>query len=123
MFLHQLIVGHLSNIAKYLDGKHLLDCDYRGNGNIVLLLQYYSLFPSLTEPIHHVVTPYHWLDTEAIGGAADARFQGLAATSNPVATELAPTGQARYRSEIDGYTSVTGWIARHPELLRSYQEH
>ena len=85
--------------------------------------QYYSLFPSLTEPIHHVVTPYHWLDTEAIGGAADGRFQGLAATSNPVATELDPTGQARYRSEIDGYTSVTGWIARHPELLRSYREH
>jgi len=42
---------------------------------------------------------------------------------NPVATELDPTGQARYRSEIDGYTAVTGWIARHPELLRSYQEH
>ena len=85
--------------------------------------QYYSLFPSLTEPIHHVVTPYHWLDTEAIGGAADARFQGLAATLNPVATELDPTGQARYKSEIDGYTTITGWIARHPELLRSYPEH
>ena len=79
---------------------------------------YYSLFPPLTEPVNRVVTPYHWLTREAVGSADNARYQGLAASAEPVETFEDPSGQARFKAEIDGYTAVTGWIARHPELLK-----
>ena len=78
---------------------------------------YYSLFSSLTEPVDHVVTPYHWLDREAVGAAGNGRYQGLAATAQPVDTHTDPSGLARYKAEIDGYAAITGWVARHPELL------
>ena len=84
--------------------------------------EYYALFPPLTEPIGHVVTPYHWLTGEAIGSADNALYQGLAASAAPVETYHEADGQNRFAAEIAGYSVLTGWIARHPELLRDWKK-
>jgi lipoteichoic acid synthase len=79
--------------------------------------EYYSLFDSLTEPIHQVLTPYHWLTEQAIGSSENAFYQGLGAVASPVETFAEKDGKNRFLQEIQGYESLTGWIARHPELL------
>ena len=78
---------------------------------------YYALFPSLMEPIPYAVSPYHWLTRDAVGSADDDRYQGLAASAALTPTYTDPQGN-RMRREIDGYAAVTGWLARHPELLQ-----
>lgn len=78
---------------------------------------YYALFPSLLEPVDYAVSPYHWLTRDAVGSADDARYQGLAASAAPVAAYTDPQG-CRLQREIDGYAAITGWLARHPELLQ-----
>ena len=83
---------------------------------------YYSLFPSLTEPIDHVVTPYHWLTQDAVGSAENGLYQGLAASAEPVESFEDSSGQPRFKAELDGYTAITGWIARHPELLKAKEQ-
>ena len=80
--------------------------------------EYYSLFPSLLEPLAQVVTPYHWLTRDAIGPAENAMYQGLAVTTQPVETCHEASGRNRFEDEIAGYSALTGWIARHPELLK-----
>lgn len=80
--------------------------------------RYYSLFESLTEPIRRVVTPYHWMTCDAVGSADDALYQGLAVSAQPVETYHETDGQSRFAAETAGYSAITGWIARHPELLR-----
>ena len=80
--------------------------------------QYYSLFGSLLEPVEYAVSPYHWLTRDAIGSADDAHYQGLAATASPVETYTEDDGRCRFADEIAGYSAITGWLARHPELLR-----
>ena len=77
--------------------------------------RYYSLFDSLLEPVHHVVTPYHWLTTEAIGSAEDALWQGLEPSAEPAEFHHEADGRMRYTEEIAGFTDITGWIARHPQ--------
>ena len=79
---------------------------------------YYSLFSSLTEPVSCAVSPYHWLSREAIGPAEDGRWQGLDATGDTVATNQTRDGKSPFAKEIDGFNAITGWMVRHPELLR-----
>ena len=77
---------------------------------------YYSLFPSLLEPIDHVVTPYCWLNRHEIGVYDEQRVQPLGmATEVPRARRENPA----YLEERDGWCELTGWMVRHPELLQS----
>jgi hypothetical protein len=79
---------------------------------------YYSLFPSLMEPITYAVSPYHWLTKDAVGPADDGRWQGLDATGESVETHWSPDGKSPLTKEIEGFSAITGWMVRHPELLR-----
>ncbi len=78
---------------------------------------YYSLFGSLLEPVDYALSPYHWLTPDAIGSADDGNYQGLAASGAPVGTYTEPDGRCRFADAIAGYSALTGWLARHPELL------
>lgn len=75
---------------------------------------YYSLFPSLTEPVDHVVSPHHWLRPDAYG-TYDSRFY------QPLGKEYAEgdvkEGAVPYEEERRGYMDLTGYMMRHPELL------
>ena len=79
---------------------------------------YYAYFQPLTEHIDHVVTPYHWLDREAIGPADKPLYQALTVTGEPLPMQEAADGQVRYAAERQGLEAITGWIARHPECLQ-----
>ena len=78
---------------------------------------YLSLFPSLLEPIDHVVTPYHWLTREAIGGADEPLWQALSVTGEPVSSEREANAKVRFAAEIEGYLALTRWLVRHGECL------
>ena len=80
---------------------------------------YYSLVPSLTEPIDHVVTPYHWLTKENVGSAQTPVYQSTVATDQEVPTKES-TG-IRYADEIAGVDALTAWIVRHPEMLSNFR--
>lgn len=75
---------------------------------------YYSLFPSLLEPIDHVVTPYCWETRDTLGDYRDGTSQSLAVSEDmlPVAH-----GSVRFQKEHDALCELTGWMVRHPELL------
>lgn len=76
---------------------------------------YYSLFPSMTKPLDHIVTPYVWETLDTIGVYGDGISQPLA-----VSTEELPTKQeVRFDAERAALCEVTGWFVRHPELLTS----
>ena len=79
---------------------------------------YYSLFPSLTEPVSYAVSPYHWLTRDAVGPADDGQWQGLEVTGEPVETYRTRDGKPLLQKEIEGFNAITGWMVRHPELLR-----
>ena len=79
---------------------------------------YYSLFSSLTEPVSYAVSPYHWLTQDAVGPAEDGRWQRLDVTGDPVETHQTQDGKSPFANEIDGFNAITGWMVRHPELLR-----
>lgn len=80
---------------------------------------YYSLFPSLLEPLDHVVTPNHWLNREFLGSFVEHVQQPLSAKG----TDQIRSGlEAPYRMERQGWCSLSGYIARHPELLRPASE-
>ena len=75
---------------------------------------YYSLFPSLLEPVDHVVTPYCWLTGQEVGIYDEQRVQPLGlATEVPRARRERPA----YLEERDGWCELTGWLVRHPELV------
>ena len=76
---------------------------------------YLSLFQPLTERIDHVVTPHHWLTEKRIGLFADAVCQSLAVS--PSELPLVPD-DGRFRAERDGWCELSGWMARHTELLK-----
>lgn len=76
---------------------------------------YYSMFPSLLEPIDHVVTPYHWLTPDAIGLHTDTFYQGLDISSEEIPTMI---GENRFMDEMKGYCDITGWFARHTDELQ-----
>ena len=78
-------------------------------------LEYYSLFPSLLESLDHIVTPYHWLDKDVVGRCKDEYHQSLMITGKDL--PILPGGNP-YKEEIEGWSEITGWLARHPELLQ-----
>ncbi|WP_295632421.1 LTA synthase family protein [uncultured Mitsuokella sp.] len=83
--------------------------------------QYYSLVPSLTEPIEQVVTPYHWLTREQIGAADKPIYQSLQVTDQDLPYQEEASGKVRYAAEIAGWDAITSWIVRHPEELYAHK--
>ena len=77
--------------------------------------EYLSLFPSLLEPLDHIVTPYHWLTRDAIGIYRDEIEQELVITPKELPVH---TGRKRFQDEQQAWMELSGWIARHPELLQ-----
>ena len=75
---------------------------------------YYSIFPPLTEHIDHVVTPYCWMNKERIGLYDDRISQSLKVSGSPLPLEM---DCREYTEERDAWCELTGWMARHPELL------
>ena len=75
---------------------------------------YYSLQPSLLEPIDRIVTPYHWLTREAVGRHEDDFWQSLEITGKELPVQR---GAKPYEKERAAWCELTGWMARHPELL------
>lgn len=75
---------------------------------------YYSLFPALTEPIDHVVTPYNWLTHEAIGAQGNDFYQPLT-----VSTEEIPTLRRdnHFSKQADDWCALTSWLVRHTDRL------
>lgn len=74
---------------------------------------YYSLFTSLTEPVDHLVTPYHWLRPDAYGTYSDDFYQPLGQGNLDAALE----GPVPFTEEMQGWKDLTGYLVRHPELL------
>lgn len=71
---------------------------------------YYSLQPSLLEPIDHVVTPYCWMTKEYLGSYIHSIEQDL-----KVSAELLPLRQnvRRFEKEQQAWCEITGWLVRH----------
>ncbi len=80
---------------------------------------YYSLFPSLTCPIDHVVTPHCWMDRERMGSYGDKTSQTLQVSAETVPMEM---NSLRYEEEREGWCELSGWMVRHPELLQPVTE-
>ncbi|BAL84361.1 putative hydrolase [Selenomonas ruminantium subsp. lactilytica TAM6421] len=80
--------------------------------------EYYSLFPSLTEKIDHVVTPYCWLTEDSIGDYRNNTSQSLAVSSQMLPIEH----EALFVAERDAYSEFSGYFIKHPELLINKQE-
>ena len=75
---------------------------------------YYSLQPSLLEPIERIVTPDCWITREAVGRYEDDFWQSLEVTAHDLPVQR---GEMPYQKERKGWCELTGWMARHPELL------
>ena len=71
---------------------------------------YTSLFPSLFEPVDHVVTPYHWLTRDSVGLYQDAIAQSLEISGAELPLRM---GETRYPEEREGWRELTGWVVRH----------
>lgn len=80
---------------------------------------YYSLFPSMTEPLDHIVSPANWLRSDAIGYYDNEFYQ-------PLGPGYAPTdlreGPRPYLEEIAGMEAITAYLVKHPELLKSAEQ-
>ena len=76
--------------------------------------EYYSLFSSLTEPIDHVTTPYHWLRANAYGTYENGFYQPL---GEKWGSEDVLEGPLPYVEENQAWKDLTGYMVRHPELL------
>ena len=77
--------------------------------------EYLSIFPPLTEKLHSVVTPHHWLTETHIGTFDDNLCQALDSDEEDI---VSSTGNG-LRSERDGWCELSGWIGRHPALVKS----
>ena len=80
---------------------------------------YYSLFSSLTEPIDHLVTPYHWLRPDAYGTFENEFYQPLG--KHHKEDELCE-GPIPYVDECTAWKNLTGYMVRHPELLQKKED-
>lgn len=76
---------------------------------------YYSLFSSLTDPIDHVVSPYHWLRPDAYGTFENNFYQPL---GRDHAENDMREGDIPYCDENEAWKNLTGYMVRHPELLQ-----
>ena len=74
---------------------------------------YESVFPPLTEPLAHVVTPYCWLTKDALGDYKSGTAQPLAPSAGPVPTRT----EVRFTAEHDALVELSAYLVRHPELL------
>ena len=77
--------------------------------------EYYGLMPSLTEHIDHVVTPYCWMTDDTIGVYNDRIAQPLEVSSRALPMQ---TDTVRFEEEMHGWTEITAWVLKHPELLK-----
>ena len=77
---------------------------------------YYSLFPSMTESLDHVISLHNWLRPDAMGYFDNDFYQ-------PLGSQYAPTdlkeGHRPYLDEKKGMESLTAYLVNHPELLIS----
>ena len=75
---------------------------------------YITLAKPLTEPVDHVVTPQHWLTREQFGDYKDRIAQ-----ANRVTWKELPIQHdcVRFADERQGWLELSGWLARHPELV------
>lgn len=73
--------------------------------------------PSLTEPLDHVVTPYHWLTKENVPAQTPV-YQSTLVTDQELPTK--ESAGVRYADEIAGIDALTAWICRHPEILSNF---
>lgn len=80
---------------------------------------YYSLFSSLTEPIDHLVTPYHWLRPDAYGTFENEFYQPL---GNHHKEDELCEGPIPYVDECKAWKNLTGYMLRHPELLQKKED-
>ena len=80
---------------------------------------YYSWFPSMTEPLDHVISPANWLRADAMGYYDNDFYQPLGPNYSPTALKEGPRP---YVSEIEGMKAVTAYLVNHPELLKSADE-
>lgn len=78
--------------------------------------EYYSLFPSLTEPLDHLVTPYHWLSKDIFGSYRDGSYQQMDAKNENHELKEMPD-PIPYKDEKEGWLDITRYLLRHPELL------
>ena len=111
-----LLVNH-----RELDAHSLADNTIGGHMNIAPTIfeliapagfTYYSLYPSLLEPIDHVVSPYHWLRKDAYG--SQDFYQPLGRQYGP---EDLKEGPKPYTEEREAWMDLTGYLVRHPEVL------
>ena len=112
-----LLVNHWE-----LDAHSLADNTIGGHMNIAPTIfeliapagfTYYSLYPSLLEPIDHVVSPYHWLRKDAYGSYSQDFYQPGPA----VRTGRPERGTKPYTEEREAWMDLTGYLVRHPEVL------
>jgi lipoteichoic acid synthase len=75
---------------------------------------YYSIVPSLFEPVDHVVTPDYWLTPDRVGEYKNEAFQLLENLQQPGEIQH---GTPLYREERAAWGNLTGYLVRHPELL------
>ncbi|MDO4204054.1 MAG: sulfatase-like hydrolase/transferase [Selenomonadaceae bacterium] len=75
---------------------------------------YLSLFPPMTEPIDHIVTPYHWANQDYVGLYRENYYQPrkISATALPNINK-----PHLYQEERSALIELTAWLVRHPELL------
>jgi hypothetical protein len=80
---------------------------------------YYSLFPSLTKPIDHVVTPYHWLTCDAIGTYGNTFYQPLTVSAQEIPTL---NRNNLFDEQAEAWCDFTSWFVRHPDKMEQAQE-
>lgn len=75
---------------------------------------YYSLFSSLTEPLDHVVTPYHWLTRDAIGAQGGSFYQPLIVSAEEVPTLKRDNP---FANQAENWCCLSSWLVRHTDML------
>lgn len=80
--------------------------------------KYYSLLPSMLTPLDHIVSPYHWINNDNIGKIDELTYQSTNVQTTTMETHTFD-GENPYKNESDGFSALTGWLARHPELLQT----
>ena len=77
--------------------------------------EYYSLFPSLTDKLDHVVTADCWMTEDRLGDYRNQTAQSLRVSARELPLQRRVL---QFESERDAWRELSGWFVRHPELLR-----